>query len=341
MNDKELIISLCDYMISSTPPENLKWSWGQGLFVYALLELDKFLKEDRYLNYVKKYLDFHYKKGIIIDSSDTTCPCMASLEVYKITKEEKYKKIVDLGIDYIKNSKKILEGIPNHFGFSKDSTYPASIWVDSLMMFSVFTSNYALEFGDKKLLDYAKGNPLIFAKYLMNKNGLWHHSYWVEDKEPYPKNLFWARGNGWVALSFPLIANNCKNQDELKSIYSKTIDSIIKKQNRDGSLKTILNRFESYKETSATALLSAGIYKAINIGMLNKSYKKFADKAYEYSINKITKNNKGTFLKGISRPTVPKEKIPYTWYMIMPRKSNYTYGVAAMILAYIFKKEGN
>jgi len=336
---KNKILSLCDYYCKTNPPESIRWGWGEGLITYALMKLDEYHNDKRYFDYVKRYVLYHYNKGIKIDSSDTVCPCLASLELYKVTHEEVYKDITKLGVDYIINSKKILEDIPNHFGFGRSSSYPQSIWVDSLMMFSVFSSLYALEFNDDNMMAYAAKMPAIFSKYLQNENGLWHHSYWVDKKMAYPKNLFWGRGNGWVCLSFPLIKENCNLGKEIDVPYVKTIDAMANKQCKDGSFKTILNHFESYKETSATALFAAGVYKAISMGLLDASYKEYADKAYNYLDKKLVVKENGTFLKDISRGTIPHTKIPYTYYMILKKASNYNYGIAAMIFAYIFKND--
>lgn len=341
MTNQEKVCSLLDYYTSQKAPENLSWSWGEGLLLYSLMKYDEYYKTDRYFNYVKRFHDYNYEKGIAIDSSDTVCPCLSSLELYKVTKDEKYKKITELGVDYINNSEKVLEGIPNHFGFGKSSKYPKSIWVDSLVMFSIFTSEYALTFNDDAMMCYAASNPKVFKDHLMNDNGLWHHSYWIDKAIAYPQNLFWGRGNGWVAFSYPVIGQNCNIVAELKADYKKTIDAMIKCQGKDGSFKTLLNRRESFKETSAATLFAAGIYRAIAIGMIDKSYLTAADKAFNYTMKKLVITRKKTLLKGISKPTIPRDHRPYIWYMKMTNKPNFSYGVAAFVFACMFKDDLN
>ena len=79
-----------------------------------------------------------------VDQSDTLAPTLATYYLQKKLGDEKYKKITDRGIDYIKNSEKIINNMPNHLGSSPEGKmYPRSIWVDSIMMYGVFSALYA------------------------------------------------------------------------------------------------------------------------------------------------------------------------------------------------------
>lgn len=338
-NNESLVLQLADFITDSTDPTSLRWGWGEGLLCYSLLLLDNV----KYRSFAEKYCNYHYEQGITVDCSDRVSPALVSNYLYKLTGNVKYNELTQKAVDYILNSQKIIENVPNHFGTSSDSTYPQSIWVDSLMMFSFFTSEYGVTVDDDTWLQYALNQAEVFAKYLMDESGLWYHSYWVEKATHYPvKKLFWGRGNGWVVLSIPLILRNVKskyNVDNVISFYRKTVNSVIRCQNKDGSFNTILNRKETYKESSATALICAGIYLACNMGILDKSYLVYADKAYNYCLKQLHTNKNGVFFTKISRPTVPMQRIPYLWYVLMPRKSNYSYGVASLLWAYLFKND--
>lgn len=340
MTSIEKVCALCDWLTKEWDPAKLRWGWGEALFTYALAELDNHLQTDRYLPFYKAYCDRFVKNKPVVDCSDTAAPALTAFSLYRKTADKQYLELTRLALDYIRDSEKILEGLPNHFGTSKDSKYPCSVWVDSLMMFSYFTAFYGEAVNDAELTEYAAKQPAIFAKYLMDtEEGCWYHAYWVKQATHYPRRkLFWGRGNGWVALSLPMIyekTGETSHSEEIKRIYRASMDGILKYRRKDGAFNTIINKRTTYRELSATALVAAGIYQAVRQKMLPESYLVFADKAYKLCIDSLIINNKGVFFPEISRPTVPMQYIPELWYRLMPRGNNWNYGVAALIFAAI------
>ncbi|MDD4316021.1 MAG: glycoside hydrolase family 88 protein [Clostridia bacterium] len=341
MTDFDKVKELCDYLVKAWKPSSLRWGWGEALFTYALSELDTYIGEDRYLPFVKAYCDFHASSVPTVDCSDTAAPALTTYFLYKKTGERKYLELTNLTLDYIKNSEKVLEDIPNHFGFSKDAKYPVSIWVDSLMMFSVFTARFGAEQRDEGLLDYAGRQPAVFAKYLMDESdGAWYHAYWVKQRTHYPRRkLFWGRGNGWVVASFPMIyeylGESSAYAAEIKELYKKSVDGILKYQRQDGAFHTVINKKSTYRELSAAALVACGLYQAVRLGMLNEKYLENADRAFNVCIESLIFDDNGVFFPEISRPTVPMRYIPYLWYKFLPKGRNWNYGVAALALAAI------
>lgn len=337
------IIDLCDYLIKARKPEDLRWGWGEGLFTYALTELDTYLGEDKYTDFVKQYCNKYAQTPPIVDSSDTASPALASYALFKKTNNEDYKKLTDLAIDYIQTAPRILEDATNHFGTSKDAkTYPQSIWVDSLMMFSVFTARYGAETKNKEMLNFAARQPKMFARYLMDKkDNLWYHSYWVKQMTHYPRRkLFWGRGNGWIMTAFPMILEyiglDHPEAPEIIEIYKKTSDALLKYQRADGTFETVFNKVgKTYRELSATALICGGWLHSLRLGILDAKFYQPAMKGVNECLDSIKYEEGGVFFPEISRPTVPMKYIPYLWYKFMPRGSNWNYGVAALIFASI------
>ncbi len=349
--DFKKVTDLCDYLTQAWRPESLRWGWGEALFCYALAELDDFIKEDRYFPFIKGYCDKFVRSEPVVDASDTAAPALATYYAYKKTGNESYKKLTDLSLEYIRTVPKILnDEIPNHFGFSKDAKdYPPSVWVDSLMMFSVFPARYGKEQGDLALLDYAARLPKTFADCLMDEeSGLFYHSYRVNEQRHYPyRKIFWGRGNGWVATALPMILERIGKEnphyDEIAEIFRKNIDGILRYQRADGSFSTVLNKPKrTYRELSATALVACGLFAGIRLGLLSdEEYRPQAEKAYRAVSDRVYYKDGGVFMPEISRPTVPMAHIPYLWYKFLPRGNNWNYGVAAFVFAAIEKEKAD
>lgn len=333
------VCSLCDFVASSWDPK-MKWMWGEALLGYALDELDKENGEERYTDFLTKYCDYWAEVDPAVDQSDTAAPGLITYAMYKRTADARYKRLTDKVIDYIRNQPRLYLDCLNHLGSSsKAKIYPKSVWIDSVMMFSVFTSLYAKENGDKEMIDFAARQPKQYASMMLNeKYDLWSHSYWVKSKKAFPKEIFWGRGNGWVICAFPMILDNIgldhERAPEIIDLFRRTSESLLKLMREDGSFSTLLGR-KSYRELSATALISAGWLHGIRMGYLDEKFLEPAIKAFTTCVDAMEESDEGIFMTEISGPTIPLPLLPKLGYEIIPLGKNWSYGIAALVFAAI------
>ena len=165
---------LADFVTSTSDPK-MKWMWGEALLGYALDELDKENGREDYTDFLSKYCDYWAKADPAVDQSDTAAPGLITYAMYKRTGNAEYKRLTDKVLDYIRYEPRLYLDCLNHLGCSKKGKiYPKSVWIDSVMMFSVFTSLYAKESGDSELLDFAARQPKQYASMMFDEGqGLW------------------------------------------------------------------------------------------------------------------------------------------------------------------------
>ena len=155
--------ALANYIITSMDSK-MKWMWGEALLGYALDELDNLNNTSLYTKFLKDYCDYWYEKDPAVDQSDTAAPGLITYAMYKKTHNENYKYLTDKVLKYIRYEPRLIYDCLNHLGSSgKGKLYPKSVWVDSVMMFSVFTSLYAKENQDTELLEFAARQPRQYA----------------------------------------------------------------------------------------------------------------------------------------------------------------------------------
>lgn len=334
---------LADYIIKSMDPK-MKWMWGEALLGYALDELDNLNNTSLYTKFLTDYCDYWYQKDPAVDQSDTAAPGLITYAMYKKTHNENYKYLTDKVLKYIRYEPRLIYDCLNHLGNSgKGKLYPKSVWVDSVMMFSVFTSLYAKENNDQELLEFAARQPYQYSSMMLNKDtNLWSHSYWVKFKKPFPKNVFWGRGNGWVVCAFPMILDNIgldhKEAPRIIEIYQKTSEALLKCMNDDYTFNTLLTH-KSYKELSATALIAAGWLHGIRCGYLDEKFLEPAIKAFYACVDNFKEEDDKVLMTNISGPTIPIPLIPKLGYKLTPVGDNWSYGVAALIFAAIEYKK--
>jgi len=345
------VLAVADTYVSERDPKKLNWSWGEALLMYSLSLLDDELGEERYRHFYQGYADAHYEKGIVVDQADTCAPVLVTHELYKKTGDEKYLSMTQQGIQYLKHEPRLVEDLINHNGHSHDSRdYPRSVWVDSIMMSGVFSALAANDFDDQELLDFAKTQPRQFAKYLQDpESKLFHHSYWKILNRPYPRNLFWGRGNGWVIAALSMFLDHV-DDDDTKRILNEVSQALLPLQREDHYFDTVVNKpGDNYRESSATALIAAGWLNGVDKGYLDSSFAEPAVNAFEAVVDNLRFDNTKAYMTEISLWTIPMFLMPYRLkfgpypgYKYIKKGENISYGVASLILAGInYQKHQN
>ena len=335
---------LADFIVSTADPK-MKWMWGEALLGYALDELDNENGSSDYTDFLCRFCDYWAKEDPAVDQSDTAAPGLITYAMYKKTANPEYKRLTDKVLNYIRYEPRLYLDCLNHLGSSKKARiYPKSVWIDSVMMFSVFTSLYAKETKDAELLDFAARQPKQYAFMMFDKvKHLWTHSYWVNAKRAFPGgDVFWGRGNGWVIAGFPMILDNVGfDHPESKTIidlFVKTSEALLECMREDYTFGTLL-KYKSYRERSATALISAGWLHGIRCGYLDAKFLEPALGAFEACVNAIEESDDGVYMTEISGPTIPVPLVPRLGYKLVPLGKNWSYGVAAIIFAAIEYKK--
>jgi unsaturated rhamnogalacturonyl hydrolase len=125
---------------------------------------------------------------------------------------------------------------------------------------------------------------------------------------------------------------------EIIRLLNKTSESLLGLMNADGSFNTLLTH-SSYRELSATALISAGWLHGVRCGYLDEKFREPALRALAAVIDAIEIGEDGVFMPEISGPTIPLPLLPKLGYKLIPTGRNWSYGIAALIFAAIEYKK--
>lgn len=342
------IVELADASIIRLVPEELPWMWGEALMMHALGQMNELIGEDRYTDYIKRYADYHINKGCRVDQSDTLAPTLATYYLQKKYPNLDYHVTTNRGLEYIRNSEKIIYNMPNHLGHSLEGKlYPKSVWVDSIMMYGVFTSLYGKEQNETWLMDFAKSQPKKFKELLQDsEDKLFVHSYWVKSQKQYPKKLYWGRGNGWVIGAIPMMIDSLEDGEEKDiclTILREVSQAVLSYQRSDGYFESLLNKpGKTIKESSATALIASGWLHSVRCGYLDESYLEPGLKALKAVVNDLNYKKDLLSMDYISGPTIALQLIPELGYKLqykLQKSSDWSYGLAALFFAGIEYKK--
>ena len=155
---------------------------------------------------------------------------------------------------------------------SRSRPLPKSLWLDDLYMSVPALAQMGKLTGDVQYYDDAVKQITQFADKMFDRQkGLWIHG-WVESMTVHPE-FHWARANGWAAVAMAelldVLPENHPGRAKVLEIYRAHIRGLADRQGRDGRWHQLLDRPDSYLETSATAMFAFAIARGVNRGWLD------------------------------------------------------------------------
>ena len=159
----------------------------------------------------------------------------------------------------------------------------SDMWADDTFMSCPFLVRAAKIKNDPSLYREVASQLLGFKKRLwMNDKGLFSHIYFLDTEKD--NRVPWGRGNGWVFIShadaIEGLPTDTNGYDELVSTFSEHAKGLCSRQDSDGLLHQVLDRPDSYSESSSTAMLIIGLCKGMRMGILGNEYAENVKRAY-------------------------------------------------------------
>ncbi|MBW4888673.1 glycoside hydrolase family 88 protein [Mucilaginibacter sp. HMF5004] len=159
---------------------------------------------------------------------------------------------------------------------ARNRPQPNTLWLDDLYMSLPAIVQMGALTGDKKYFDEAVKQYSLFSKRMFNnERGLYMHG-WVQDMDPHPQ-FHWARANGWAILTkielLDALPANHPGRATILAMLKKHAAGLAQRQDGTGFWHQLLDRNDSYLETSATAIYAYCFARAVNKGWLDaKAY---------------------------------------------------------------------
>lgn len=291
--------------------KRLYFGYAQGVGCMAMLKVWEQTNDRKYLDYVINWADtiindkgeIHLYK-VETYNIDYINSGKILFDVYKETKNEKYKLAMDRLVAQMKMHPRTLEG-----AFWHKLIYQHQIWLDGLYMGSPFLARYAVTFDQPELMEDVINQFMICAKHTYDKKtGLYYHA-WDESKKQLWANKetgqspnFWGRSIGWWFMALvdvlDFIPQNHPKRNELIKIIEGLAETLPKYQDKTGLWYQVLDKGDqsgNYLEASVSSMFMYSYAKAVNKAYIDKTYRKIAEKAYDGLMNNlIVKNEDGT-----------------------------------------------
>jgi unsaturated rhamnogalacturonyl hydrolase len=208
----------------------------------------------------------------------------------------------------------------------------ASLWSDDMYMGVPALAELGRMSGKRAYFDDAVKNVLQMSGYMFNKqNNLYTHG-WNANNPDAPR-FYWARANGWAVLAMcDLLDVLPKNHPGYKKVLAQlrlTLRGVAELQSGTGLWHQMIDRSDSYLETSASAMFTYGFARAINQGWISPTtYGSIAQAGWNGLSAKI--NAKGQ-VEGTVVGTTFASDMPY--YYARPTSVHALHGYGPTLLA--------
>jgi unsaturated rhamnogalacturonyl hydrolase len=150
-----------------------------------------------------------------------------------------------------------------------------SVWADDTYMSIPFLAQMGALSGDRKYFDDAAGQMLHFADHLfVPSTGLFTHHWNTGNPDDEPR-YYWGRANGWCTVSLVELLDVLPEDHPLRGrvlrLFRTHAQALASLQAGDGLWHQMLDRTDSYTETSCSAMFTYALAKGINRGWLDVS----------------------------------------------------------------------
>lgn len=155
---------------------------------------------------------------------------------------------------------------------ARNRPQPNTLWLDDLFMGVPAIAQMGKLTGDPTYYDEAVKQVMLFSKRMFNKEkGVYMHG-WVEGMTVHPE-FHWARANGWAILTkvelLDVLPENHPGRAAVLELLRAHVKGLTSYQSGSGFWHQLLDRSDSYLETSATAIYTYCLARAINKGWID------------------------------------------------------------------------
>lgn len=335
----------------------LKWDYCHGLELQAFMDVYDTYRNERVFEYALAYADTMIRPdGSIVAykledyNIDRVNTGKYLFRIYDQTKEERYKKAIDLLRSQLDTHPRNEDG-----GFWHKKIYPNQMWLDGLYMGAPFYAEYA--YRNSQPQDYADviRQFLLAAKHTYDpENGLFRHAADVSRKQKWANPTTgqsahsWGRAMGWYTMAIvdalDFIPKHEAGRDSMLVILNHIAKQVKRIQDKETGLwYQVLDKSGekgNYLESTCSTMFVYSLFKAVRNEYIDKSYLEVALKGYkgildhfiEVDANGVVSITKGCAVAGLGGEKVYRSGT-YDYYLSEPVRSNDPKAVGPFIMA--------
>ena len=201
-----------------------------------------------------------------LDDSGSMCAALIRARVAKVGPD--LKPVIDTWSEWIgKKQFRLADGT-----FARQRPQAQSLWADDAYMGIPALAEMGRLTGDRHWFDDAVKNVETMALRLFNPTkGLYAHGW--NSSNPDAPRFYWGRATGWMVIAMcdllDVLPKDHPGREKVLAQLRTTLKGVAEYQSGSGFWHQMVDRNDSYLETSATAMFTYGIAHAVNEGWIS------------------------------------------------------------------------
>lgn len=201
-----------------------------------------------------------------LDDSGSMCAALIKARFAGASPE--LRPVIDHWANYIRTKQfRLADGM-----LARQRPQPESVWADDAYMCVPALAQMGRLTGDKAWTDEAVKQVLLFAEHLFNEEkGLYTHGRNIN--QPLNPEFYWGRANGWVILAqcelLDVLPVDHPDREKILTLYRRHVKALAELQSGAGLWHQLLDKPDSFLESSCTAMFVYGIAHGINRGWIS------------------------------------------------------------------------
>ena len=213
------------------------------------------------------------------DHVDHTVFAAVPFELYMQTKDDRYLKLAQPMADAQwgpPQGRAATQPAAQEY-YKKGLTWQTRMWIDDMFMITAAQAQAYRATGDRKYIDRAAKEMVVYLDELQKPNGLFYHAPDVP--------FFWGRGDGWMAAGMSELLRSLPddNPDRARIMkgYKLMMESLLRYQDENGMWHQLIDDPSSWPETSCTGMFAFAFITGVKQGWLDeKTYGSAARNAW-------------------------------------------------------------
>ena len=199
---------------------------------------------------------------------DSGSMCAAMIKAHRAGIGGDLRPLIDRYIDYISTKQfRLQDGT-----LARNRPQPDALWLDDLYMSVPALAQMGKLTGDRRYFDDAVKQILQFSQRMfVREKGLYMHG-WILAMNPHPV-FHWARANGWALMAMTelleVLPEKHKGREAVLDLYRALVKGLAACQGGKGLWHQLLDRNDTYLETSASAMFVYCLVRGINRGWID------------------------------------------------------------------------
>jgi unsaturated rhamnogalacturonyl hydrolase len=278
------------------------WDYPIGVVLAGMLHIADVTGDTTYRDYTLKNFDFifdhldyfraqaaqfgpqptGYRRLIHMAALDDCGAIGAALiKAYSQKKDPRYRATIEAIADYIAHRQmRLPDGT-----LARARPQPVSLWIDDAYMSIPFLAQMGRLTGDTAWYDDGARQVIQMGARLQDPaTGLYDHA-WYENTASYDPKFFWGRGDGWALMStaelLSVLPENHPQRARVLEIFRRAARGVAETQSGTGMWHQMVDKTDSYLETSASAMFTFAIARGVNRGWLSPVYAPVAQAGWQ------------------------------------------------------------